>query len=120
MSPNQSDWEAEFKTAMLRNADEAKRRLSIQSDKFRVKIDRLGAKAYAVELLESKNPAEGFTKLVETGDPKNLKLSLEYLVLRNPWRTYFTKEQRGKARRRLSDVRGELPPEDVESGESDH
>jgi hypothetical protein len=69
-------------------------------------------------LLGRPGVSDGFTTLVlhnlETGHKDALQLSVEYLVLQQPWRQLFTPAQRQVARRRLREVACELPPEDVE------
>jgi 5-methylcytosine-specific restriction endonuclease McrA len=57
-------------------------------------------------------PSDGFGTLLLRGK-EALKLSVEYVVLQNPWRQLFEPEQLAIARRRLQDVRCELPPEDL-------
>lgn len=70
-----------------------------------------GGKGTADRLLATSNPSTGFTELVLRGK-ENLRLSVEYLILREPWRTLFTTKQLAIARRRLTDVQCPLPTED--------
>jgi hypothetical protein len=69
-----------------------------------------GGKLAADKLLATTQPSQGFTELFLRGK-ENLRLSVEYLVLQNPWRTLFTEEQLAVARKRLKDVKC-APPED--------
>ena len=70
-----------------------------------------GGKGAADRLLATGNPSSGFTELYLRGKDK-LKLSVEYLVLQNPWRELFTEDQRAVARKRLKDVNCAPPTED--------
>ncbi|MFT3960440.1 hypothetical protein [Propionivibrio sp.] len=70
-----------------------------------------GGKGTADRLLATNKPSQGFTELFLRGK-ENLRLSVEYAVLREPWRALFTAEQRAVARRRLKEVECPLPPED--------
>lgn len=70
-----------------------------------------GGKGTADRLLATHNPSAGFTELFLRGK-ENLRLSVEHLVLREPWRKLFTAEQLAVARKRLTEVQCPLPPED--------
>lgn len=72
-----------------------------------------GGKDAADQLLATSDPSDGFSTLYLSG-VQNLKISLEYHVLQNPWRSLFTPEQRAVARERLLKVGSQLPPEDQE------
>jgi hypothetical protein len=104
---------AQFHEAMLGIYDAARRLKPpyIPGDFLRMVVD-MGGKAAADQLLALGNPSQGFAKLFSYG-PDALKLCVEYLVLQNPWRELFEPEQLAVARRRLKDVRCELPPEDT-------
>lgn len=52
--------------------------------------------------------SNGFTELFLRGKA-NLKLSVEYLVLKPEWREMFTEEQLSTARKRLIEVECPLP-----------
>jgi len=71
-----------------------------------------GGKETADRLLASGDVSRGFSRLWER-DPNLLKLSMEYLVLQDPWRALFTADQLQKARQRLQDYRCPLPSEDA-------
>jgi hypothetical protein len=70
-----------------------------------------GGKGTADRLLATSKPSAGFTELFLRGK-QNLRLSVEYLVLREPWRMLFTADQLAVARKRLTEVECPLPPED--------
>jgi hypothetical protein len=107
--PNLED---RFSQAMLKNDEAA----PFHSPRVVQMVHRLGGKEAASRLLATKEPSEGFTKLFLTGGKSALKLSLEYLVLQNPWRELFTDEQLTVARKRLLDVECDPPPEVAEGG----
>jgi hypothetical protein len=70
-----------------------------------------GGKETADRLLAKHEASEGFTELFLRGR-ENLTISVEYLVLSDPWRQLFTDDQLETARQRLRDVECPLPPED--------
>src|SRR5690606_29592593 len=80
-----------------------------RATRFRQMVQGSGGKAAADQLLASANPSAGFTELFLRGR-EHLKLSVEYLVLQDPWRSLFSEEQLAVAHKRLIDV-GVLPPE---------
>ena len=104
-----SPLEEKFHAAML-GIYEAAARLTppYHATRFLKMVQGNGGKAAADQLLASANPAEGFTELFLRGK-ENLKLSVEYLVLQEPWRTLFSEGQLAKAAKRLQDV-GVEPP----------
>ena len=71
-----------------------------------------GGKDTADRLLATGNPSEGFTELFLRGR-ENLRISVEYLVLQNPWRALFEPEQLAVARKRLLDHQCPPPIEDA-------
>lgn len=80
---------------------------------FRRMVLEHGGKGAADRLLATGNPSSGFTELYLRGK-ENLKISVEYHVLQNPWRELFTEDQRAVARKRLREVECSPPPEDDE------
>jgi hypothetical protein len=100
--------EAQFTRAMLDNYEQGKA-IGLNSPRFRQMVRTYGGQNTADKLLASANPAEGFTNLILTGNPDNLRLSVEYLVLRNQWKTLFTDEQLAIAVNRLNQVGCPLP-----------
>jgi hypothetical protein len=79
--------------------------------KFRTMLNEHGAKKTADILLESPNPAYGFTELLLRGK-ECLKLSVEYLVLSSPWNQLFKPSQLAIAKKRLLSVECDLPVDD--------
>lgn len=76
--------------------------------RFLQMIQKTGGKKTADALLASANSSTGFTELFLRGRDC-LKLTVEYLVLQEPWNSLFTDEQLSVARKRLLDV-GVTPP----------
>ncbi|KVE90682.1 hypothetical protein WJ01_01180 [Burkholderia vietnamiensis] len=74
-------------------------------------VNEHGGKEAANRLLATANPSEGFTQLFLRGR-ENLRLSVEYLVLQQPWCDLFTEEQLAVARKRLISVECPLPADD--------
>ena len=77
---------------------------------FLTMLGEHGGKGTADRLLATSQPSQGFTELLLRGK-ENLRLSVEYLVLKDPWRTLFSEEQRAIARMRLIQVDCPLPEE---------
>ena len=71
-------------------------------------INEHGGKATADKLLATTNPSEGFTELYLRGKD-SLRLSVEYLVLTDPWKTLFNENQLAIATKRLKEVECPLP-----------
>ncbi len=70
---------------------------------FRSMLGEHGGKETADRLLASSQPSSGFGELFSRGR-ENLRLSVEYLVLSDPWHALFTPEQLATARHRLLEV----------------
>lgn len=70
-------------------------------------VNECGGKEAADRLLATTEPSQGFTELFLRG--RRLDLSVEYLVLQDPWRGLFTPEQLAVARRRLAEYEFEPP-----------
>jgi hypothetical protein len=83
-----------------------------RAKQFLIMVQSDGGKATADKLLATAKPSQGFTELYLRG-PESLKLSLEYLVLKSPWRSLFTEEQLAKSRKRLKDVNCASPEDDA-------
>ena len=64
-------------------------------------VNEQGGLTAAKQLLRDDTPASGFTRLWEE---QRLDLSVESLVLHEPWRCLFTDEELTKARRRLEEL----------------
>ena len=84
-----SHLEEQFHAAML-HIYESSARLNppYRATRFLQMVQGSGGKAAADQLLASANPSAGFTELFLRGR-ENLKLSVEYLVLLEPWRPLF-------------------------------
>lgn len=74
-------------------------------------VNERGGKDTADALLATDQPSEGFTELFLRG--RRLDLSVEYVVLKNPWRELFSPEQLAVARDRLIKHEFAPPPEDA-------
>jgi len=81
------------------------------ANEFLRMVTERGGHAAAEALLATAEPSQGFTELFLRG--RRLDLSVEYLVLRNPWRGLFTSDQRAVARKRLRGLQFDPPPEDA-------
>ena len=102
----------EFHQEMLGIYDAAlKLRPPYRATRFLRMIHENGGKVTADRLLATEKPSAGFTELFLRGK-ENLQLSVEYLVLKNPWRTLFTHDQLASARARLGKLNYPPPPED--------
>ena len=71
-------------------------------------VRELGGRETANRLLAADAPSEGFTQLFLRGK-EHLKLSVEHLVLMEPWRELFTEEQQAVAHKRLKDYESRPP-----------
>jgi len=101
-----------FHQEMLATYDAAlKLKPPYRAKSFLSMLEEHGGKGTADRLLATHKPSQGFTELFLRGKD-NLRLSVEYIVLRDPWRSLFTPEQRAVARKRLNDVQCSPPPED--------
>lgn len=97
---------------------EAARRLKppYVATRFHKMVLARGGKDAADTLLATANPSEGFAQLYLHG--KRLDLSVEYLVLKKPWRELFTTDQLGVARKRLEDHEFDPPADDSEGAQT--
>ena len=64
-------------------------------------VNEQGGLAAAKQLLSGDDPSSGFTRLWEE---QRLDISVEAVVLQEPWRSLFTEEELTKARRRLEEL----------------
>lgn len=104
---------AGFHQAMLDIYDAATRlKPTYRPTDFRRMVAEHGGKGAADRLLASSTPSSGFTELFLRGR-ENLRLSVEYLVLSEPWGSLFTPEQLAIARERLLEVGFEPPQADA-------
>lgn len=108
MSPQLLD---KFHVAMLAIYDAGLRlKPTYRATLFLRMVHEYGGKGAADRLLATEKPSSGFTELYLRGKD-NLKISVEYHVLQNPWRDLFTEDQRATARKRLMEVGCLLPHE---------
>lgn len=113
MSGQVSQLEKQFHEAMLGIYESAKKlKPPYHAPRFLRMVHEHGGKETADRLLATGNPSEGFTELFLRGKD-NLKISVEYVVLQNPWRELFSDEQLEVARKRLRDYQCDPPPEDL-------
>ena len=71
---------------------------------FKRMVLNYGGKEAADRLLATSNPSAGLPQRFLHGGYDALKISMEYLVLSDPWKTLFTEEQLAVARKRLKDM----------------
>jgi hypothetical protein len=110
MAQNESELETRFHEAMLGIYEAAKRlKPPYYAPRFLRMVHEHGGKETADRLLATGEPSEGFTQLLLRGK-ENLKISVEYLVLQNPWLDLFTTDQLEIARKRLRDYKCDPPP----------
>ena len=112
MAQNTSELDQQFHQAMLDLYDAAcGLKPPYRPTRFLAMVNERGGKNTADHLLATDHPSEGFTELFMRD--RRLDLSVEYLVLRNPWRSLFSPEQLAVARDRLIKHEFSPPPEDV-------
>ena len=93
--------EQEFHTRMQRIHELAAAECNYRPQRFRQMVEEIGGLPAARRLLRSSEHPEGLTRLWECG---RLDISMEALVLQEPWRALFTEDELGTARRRLEDL----------------
>ena len=93
--------EAQFHQEMLNVYHRAKSECRYSANRFLEMVTDHGGLAAAKQLLASKHHPEGLTRLWQE---KRLDISMEALVLRDPWRTLFSQEELRVARKRLDDL----------------
>ncbi len=92
--------ENQFHEAMIRITAESKEFGYYPSYFIQMVAERGGLSA-AKQLLSSSNPASGFVRLWEE---QRLDLSVEALVIKEPWCALFADEELDVARRRLKEL----------------
>lgn len=90
--------ETAFHSEMLNVYERAKRECRYNAVRFLQMVNEHGGVATAKMLLASKQHPEGLTRLWKEG---RLDISMEALVLREPWRSLFSNEELDVARKRL-------------------
>ncbi len=97
-----SQLEQQFDEQVMAVYENGKRILRYNATRFLQKIRSDGGIGAAKSWLRSKKndkPTNGFLRLVDSG---RLDISLEALVLKDPWNTLFTEEELEVARKRLA------------------
>lgn len=95
------DLEDAFHQKMIEVYDRAKRECRYMATRFYQMVNAHGGLAAAKMLLTSKQHPEGLTRLWEEG---RLDISMEALVLREPWNQLFSEEELSVARKRLNEL----------------
>ena len=90
-----------FHQKMVEVYERAKTECHYHAGYFHQMVLRDGGLAAAKKLLASKQYPEGLTRLWEL---KRLDLSMEALVVQEPWRSLFTGEELAAAKKRLKDL----------------
>lgn len=67
-------------------------------------VETYGGKNAADRIIASSKIGDGFTNLFMSGK-ENLNLSIEYLILQEPWKQLFTAEQLQIAEKRLAEFK---------------
>ena len=93
--------EAKFDQAMRRIYDLALSECRYRATRFLNLVSQVGGLEAARQLLRSKTHPEGLTALWEHG---RLDLSMEALVLQDPWHSLFSAEELKLAKRRLQSL----------------
>lgn len=93
--------EKDFHEAMLNIYHSALKECGYRATRFLQMVNERGGLQAAKDLLHSSGYSEGLTTLWEH---KRLDLSMEALVLRDPWSQLFAEEERSTARRRLDEL----------------
>ncbi len=95
------DLEKRFHNEMVSIYVKAKSECNYNAGYFIQMVDKEGGLRAARTLLHKSDISEGFTALWQRG---RLDLTVEALVLKNPWRTLFTDDELKIARERLEDL----------------
>ena len=93
--------EDQFHDAMISIYKRAKSECNYNATRFLQMVNELGGLRAARSLLHAPGLSEGFTALWER---KRLDLTMEALILKQPWKALFSEEELGVARKRLSDL----------------
>ncbi len=93
--------ERAFHEAMLGVYHSAFNECGYRAARFFQMVNERGGLQSAKDLLHSSGYSEGLTTLWEH---KRLDISMEALVLRDPWSQLFTEEELATARRRLDEL----------------
>ena len=101
MAHDNPELEFQFDDAMLGIYYAALDQIGYRATRFLRMVNRDGGLGAANALVWSDNLSDGFIRLWEEG---RLDLSVEALVLREPWRCLFSDDELERARRRLEDM----------------
>lgn len=93
--------EEQFHEQMLNVYRNAKEKCSYPATRFRQMVSERGGLKAAKDLLHHPGFSDGFIALWEKG---HVGLTMEALVLRQPWSELFTEEELAVARKRLEEV----------------
>ena len=96
---NQEQIKKEFHDEMVGIYEEEKK-LGRNATYFRRMLNSKGGFQTAVTLLSKPQPQTGFERL---RDSKNFELTVEFLVLQEPWRQLFEQRYLDEAEKRLRD-----------------
>ena len=94
--------EQKFHDEMLNLYEKTKKETSYNATYFLRLITDIGGLPAAKQLLNQTGYPDGLTKLWEIN---RLDLSMEDLVISDPWNTLFTKDELNIARKRLKELR---------------
>ena len=109
-TPPREELEQKFHHAMLGVYREVKLKVGYNATRFFHMVGEHGGLSAAQVLLATPEVSDGFTELYCR---KQLKLSMEYLVLKQPWCQLFSEEELAVARKRLRERDCEPPPNDA-------
>jgi hypothetical protein len=87
-----------FDLEMRRIYERARDEIDYRASRFLEMVEQQGGLATAKSLLRGNQVSDGFAKLWEKS---RLDLTVEHLVLEEPWRALFTPEEIAEAARRL-------------------
>ena len=96
-----SKLEARFQLEMVGIYERAKKECNYNATRFLQMVTDSGGLGAAKALLRAPDISDGFTALWELG---RLDLTIEAVVVRDPWNTLFTDQELAVARKRLSDL----------------
>lgn len=99
--------EREFHAEMLKIYERARDEVDYVANRFLHMVGDKGGLEAAKALLESPEVSTGFTELFMRGE--RLDLTVEYLVLQDPWNQLFEEDHLAEARRRLQGLDFPLP-----------
>jgi len=95
------DLEGSFDLEMVGISERAKKECGYNATRFLQMVTESGGLATARALLRGTDISDGFAALWERG---RLDLTVEAVVLRDPWKTLFTEHELDVARKRLEDL----------------